>query len=321
MSELYSTDLITQAARRHFVGADLSATQYAVDRAAPILPVTEPAGIVSVLDPRSFVNSTGDTNTSEGGIRTPTAKVQRLDLSFSSVAYQCKPWAFETPVSAEGTTVPAPAKHMSAALTLKRELWAYKEALFASKAFASSVQSVSATAAWNTSSAKIVKDIRAAAAKIGKVGAVANALIISRPVLDIMMQSDEILNRFSGVVIATYDLVVQNAAALFGLKYVIVSDAVKATTRAPKTLDTAHIVPTDQALVAVVPDDPADETAPAFARTFVVSDYDQDGNAVPNVEYSVYYEPQTRSFVHQAAMTLDVVIGAPHLACRITGVQ
>ncbi|MEO0132675.1 MAG: hypothetical protein ABIK73_07095 [candidate division WOR-3 bacterium] len=200
--------------------------------------------------------------------------------------------------------------HDAAIKTLWSKIWAWKESKFASQLFGAGVTSTS-------TSGNLRTDVNVAKNKVyAASGLVPNALIISYPALQKLLNSSDFLEMFPGFGVLTEQQRLLNLPSIFGLQRLIVSTAAYSPDAAPLDVTTVNsILPSDEFAVAVVAENGSDLSAPSAGRTFKVAPSESRPFELTSV-----YDAIRAATIHTIHMDLDIRLIDGKMAHRITGI-
>jgi hypothetical protein len=279
----------------------------AADVARPIV-VMEKSGTMA------SVNRAGTMGKGLDLQRAPGASYARGGVTASGAAYECLIYGYEHKIPREQEALfrSIMQSQVVAGQTVLGELYTGREARIASLLCNTSLWTGSAlfadnhAAPWDTAASDVIGQVGAAAEKVrANTGLAANALITSRKqIVNLITKNTAILAKFSGVAVATPDMVLNWLAAILGLEMVIPFEAVyDAGNPGDSTPTITDVWNEDYAMVARVArtDDPSE---PCVARLLT---WEAMG-AGTAAEFNVYTEPQTNSTVVQGNLYEDELV-------------
>jgi hypothetical protein len=189
-------------------------------------------------------------------------------------------------------------------------------------------------AAWDNANGKPIDDVVKAGEQVRKrIGVRANALIISGGAYAKLMYNAQVVSQVKAIVgyhdkiggiaaLVTPDIL----AAAFGVKYVIIGDAIKSTADEGLAEVIASVWDDTKALVAYIPE-AQDRLSPALGRTFVWTEGDeptavarQTMNALAGLMIEEYDETKTSTKVVRAKQSLDMLMLNKDAGHLITGI-
>lgn len=159
-------------------------------------------------------------------------------------------------------------------------------------------------APWDTAGSDVLAQINAVKELVrANCGMPANAVIMGRANLERLMLNTGIKNAISYTAIPTYDQMKQALAGLFGVRWILVGDAVRNSANEGLAYVGADIWNEDYVSVARIIENPDDLSEPGLGRTFLwVADSPE------NVTVEEYREEAIRSDVFRVRHHVDEVL-------------
>lgn len=157
---------------------------------------------------------------------------------------------------------------------------------------------------WDTVSTDIIAQVGAAKEKVRQnSGMKANALIMGWSNIERCIINTNIRASISPTHVTSYDEIISRLASLFGLRYIIVGDAVRNTANEGIAFSGSDVWNDDYVMVARVVENPEDLSEPGLGRTFLWTP-----DSPENVTVEEYREEPIRSDVFRVRQHTDEVL-------------
>ena len=247
-------------------------------------------------------------------IRAPGSNYKRGGVTVAGDPYKCLDYGYEhkVPKEHEGMYRSLMQSQVVAGQTVLGELYTGLEYRIATLLCDPAVWTGAAlftdnhAAPWDAAASDVIGQVAAAKERVrAGTGLQANALITSeKQVTNLVGKNTAIIAKFSGITIATPEVIRQWLAAILGLEYVIAFSAIyNAGNEGDSTPTVTDVWNEDYAMVArvAVTDDPSE---PCVARSL----FWEAMGAGTAADFNVYTEPQTKSVVVQGDIYSDEVV-------------
>lgn len=158
---------------------------------------------------------------------------------------------------------------------------------------------------WDAAGSGVIKQIQLAREKVRlNCGVPAESMIISESSMINLINNTEIKAKFPGATVITEAMLRAQMGAIFGIRNLIVGQAVYNSADENQDFSGAEIWPDDYALVATLGEEGLPMTEPQLGRTIVWEQYvDPDGEELVYLEQ--YREEQTKSDIFRVEQSID----------------
>lgn len=267
--------------------------RFIADLILPPLPVAKKAATLSVTKRKNL--------TIPNIKRANGSTYNRVELYMGDMSYECANEGLEGQVTDEdvenyGSEFDAEVLKTQAVnlkMRLSREL-TVKNLIFNTTTWDSTdadLYTDNSGAPWDTAGSKVIKQIQDAREKVRlNCGVPADSMIISESSFVNLLNNTEIKAKFPGATVITESMMRAQMGAIFGIRNLLVGQAVYNSADEGQDFSGAEIWPDDYALVAVLGEEGLPVTEPQLGRTMLWEKYASD------VEYvESYREEQTES--------------------------
>ncbi len=282
---------------------------FIADQILPPYGVQKEAATITVITRENMRSD--EAERAEGG------GFHRIDITGEDLAYLCKNYGMEIPVTDEERrryvddfqVELEKIAVLRLRMLLAREL-RVKALIFNTTTWTGASLYTDVSTDWDNAAADIISDVVAAKEKVrSATGVRPNALIVGEATVNNMIKNTGIKARFQQDVLLTVDLLRQQMASLFGLQKLIVGDAVYNTADEGQNFSGADIWPDDYAMVARVAEGPGSPiTTPCLGRTLRWRDMVNNVDGAPDQ----YREEQTKSDIFRMEDYLQEKVFDPY---------
>lgn len=271
---------------------------FIADRVLPDLGVQKEDGTITVITRENFRSD--DARRAEGGT------FNRISITGEDLAYLCKNFGLEIPVTDRERRKYVDDFQIELEkisilrwrMLLAREI-RVKDLIFNTTTWDSSDSDLytdNSSAPWDAADSGIIAQVQAAIQKVLLMGVRPNALIVGEVTAVNMTNNTGIIGRFQNTDIITIEMIRNAMVTIFGLRYLIVGDAVYNTADEGQSYSGSFIWPDDYAMVARVAEGPGmPMTTPCIGRTLRWNDMVNNVGGTPEQ----YREEQTKSEIYR----------------------
>jgi len=263
------------------------------DEILPTFGVAKEAATMSVTKRRNL--TIPETKRANG------ATANRIELYMDDMSYQCVDHGLEGTVTDRDREKYAndfdPEVEKTQAIKIKMRLARekrIKDLVFNTSMWTGGDLYIDNSAApWDVAASGIIKQVQTGREKVRlNCGIPADSMIISESTLINMMNNTQVLGKFPGALVLTEAMLRAQMAAIFGIRNLIVGQAVYNTADEGQDFSGGEIWPDDYALLAVLGEEGLPLTEPQLGRTILWEEY------ISDIEYVwMYRENQTKSDV------------------------